>query len=86
MILRKFYDVKKDFDSNKTKLFSLKVSVFFFVKRVQNIVQVCNSKILKFLTGNMWIQDQIKASGLRGRGGAGFPTGLKWSFMNAPSG
>ena len=34
----------------------------------------------------MWIQDQIKASGLRGRGGAGFPTGLKWSFMNAPSG
>lgn len=28
----------------------------------------------------------VKASGLRGRGGAGFPTGLKWSFMprNAP--
>ncbi|MEE4185084.1 MAG: NADH-quinone oxidoreductase subunit NuoF [Gammaproteobacteria bacterium] len=25
--------------------------------------------------------DQLKASGLRGRGGAGFPTGLKWSFM-----
>jgi NADH-quinone oxidoreductase subunit F len=25
--------------------------------------------------------DQIKASGLRGRGGAGFPTGMKWSFM-----
>ena len=25
--------------------------------------------------------EQIKASGLRGRGGAGFPTGLKWSFM-----
>jgi NADH-quinone oxidoreductase subunit F len=25
--------------------------------------------------------DQVKASGLRGRGGAGFPTGLKWSFM-----
>src|SRR3712207_5929011 len=24
---------------------------------------------------------EIKASGLRGRGGAGFPTGLKWSFM-----
>jgi len=23
----------------------------------------------------------MKASGLRGRGGAGFPTGLKWSFM-----
>ncbi|WP_298020017.1 NADH-quinone oxidoreductase subunit NuoF [uncultured Parasphingopyxis sp.] len=27
------------------------------------------------------IVEQIKASGLRGRGGAGFPTGLKWSFM-----
>ncbi|MBK6597626.1 MAG: NADH-quinone oxidoreductase subunit NuoF [Proteobacteria bacterium] len=25
--------------------------------------------------------DAVKASGLRGRGGAGFPTGLKWSFM-----
>ena len=25
--------------------------------------------------------DEIKASGLRGRGGAGFPTGMKWSFM-----
>ena len=27
------------------------------------------------------IIEKIKASGLRGRGGAGFPTGLKWSFM-----
>ncbi|MGZ5811697.1 MAG: NADH-quinone oxidoreductase subunit NuoF, partial [Xanthobacteraceae bacterium] len=27
------------------------------------------------------IVNEIKASGLRGRGGAGFPTGLKWSFM-----
>jgi len=27
------------------------------------------------------IVDQVKASGQRGRGGAGFPTGLKWSFM-----
>ena len=31
--------------------------------------------------GKDWIIDQIKASALRGRGGAGFPTGLKWSFM-----
>lgn len=29
--------------------------------------------------------DEIKASGLRGRGGAGFPSGMKWSFMNKPS-
>jgi len=31
--------------------------------------------------GREWIVDEIKASGLRGRGGAGFPSGLKWSFM-----
>ena len=31
--------------------------------------------------GREWIIDEVKASGLRGRGGAGFPTGLKWSFM-----
>ncbi|KMP01481.1 NADH-ubiquinone oxidoreductase 51 kDa subunit [Coccidioides immitis RMSCC 2394] len=34
------------------------------------------------LKGHDWIISEIKASGLRGRGGAGFPSGLKWSFMN----
>ncbi|RDA92385.1 hypothetical protein CP533_4719 [Ophiocordyceps camponoti-saundersi (nom. inval.)] len=34
------------------------------------------------LKGYDWIIGEIKASGLRGRGGAGFPSGLKWSFMN----
>ncbi len=28
-----------------------------------------------------WIIDELKKSGLRGRGGAGFPSGLKYSFM-----
>ncbi|XP_049748649.1 NADH dehydrogenase [ubiquinone] flavoprotein 1, mitochondrial [Elephas maximus indicus] len=37
------------------------------------------------LKGPDWILGEIKTSGLRGRGGAGFPTGLKWSFMNKPS-
>merc|ERR1711975_35633 len=32
--------------------------------------------------GHDWIISEVKASGLRGRGGAGFPSGLKWSFMN----
>ncbi|KAI9322490.1 NADH dehydrogenase flavoprotein 1 [Dichotomocladium elegans] len=36
------------------------------------------------LKGHEWILQEMKESGLRGRGGAGFPTGLKWSFMNKP--
>lgn len=35
------------------------------------------------LKGHDWIIKEVRESGLRGRGGAGFPSGLKWSFMNA---
>lgn len=37
------------------------------------------AKLLK--KGRDWIVDEVKKSGLRGRGGAGFSTGMKWSFM-----
>ncbi|QDP71743.1 NADH-quinone oxidoreductase subunit NuoF [Legionella israelensis] len=39
-------------------------------------------KILKEKTPPQQIIEELKISALRGRGGAGFPTGLKWSFMN----
>ena len=39
-----------------------------------------NTKSL-LANGHDWIIDEIKKSGLRGRSGGGFPTGLKWSFM-----
>jgi len=44
------------------------------------------SRILAGELAQEAVIEEVKASGLRGRGGAGFPTGLKWSFMprNAP--
>lgn len=36
------------------------------------------------LKGKDWIMKEMAASGMRGRGGAGFPTGMKWSFMKRP--
>ncbi len=42
-------------------------------------------KALKSMTPDE-VVDEVKKSGLRGRGGAGFPTGLKWSFLAKPEG
>ena len=43
-------------------------------------------KILNDKVSPADVIEEVKASGLRGRGGAGFPTGLKWSFMPKPNG
>jgi NADH-quinone oxidoreductase subunit F len=42
-------------------------------------------KALKTMTPEA-VVEEVKASGLRGRGGAGFPTGMKWSFLAKPEG
>ena len=42
---------------------------------------ICGEETALIDKGRDWIINEMKASGLRGRGGAGFPTGLKWSFM-----
>ncbi len=42
------------------------------------------AKALKMSTDE--ILEEVKTSGLRGRGGAGFPTGMKWSFLAKPEG
>src|SRR5512138_3637653 len=42
-------------------------------------------KALKTMTPDA-VTDEVKKSGLRGRGGAGFPAGMKWSFLAKPEG
>ena len=42
-------------------------------------------KVLGALTPDE-VTEEVKKSGLRGRGGAGFPTGMKWSFLAKPEG
>jgi NADH-quinone oxidoreductase subunit F len=42
-------------------------------------------KALKGMSPDM-VTDEVKKSGLRGRGGAGFPAGMKWSFIAKPEG
>ena len=50
------------------------------VYREQGGFKAFEDAVLKLKPGE--VTEIIKASGLRGRGGAGFPTGLKWSFMD----
>lgn len=60
-------------------------SLFFVVRRRRNFVEPENEQRYQtkdiMWMGPDWIVQEMKASGLRGRGGAGFPSGLKWSFM-----
>src|SRR6186713_1318783 len=42
-------------------------------------------KALKTMTPDE-VTEEVKTSGLRGRGGAGFPTGMKWGFLAKPAG
>ncbi len=52
---------------------------------LDNYLKIGGYEALKKIVNEKWTReqviDEVKASGLRGRGGAGFPTGLKWSFM-----
>lgn len=53
--------------------------------RYDNYLKAAGYQALRTILSEKWSKEQvidvIKASALRGRGGAGFPTGLKWSFM-----
>lgn len=57
-------------------------------RRVETYVERGGYQALKkaFEMGPQGVIDEVKGSGLRGRGGAGFPTGVKWSFMPKESG
>ena len=57
-------------------------------RRIDTYVERGGYKALKkaFEMGPAQVIDEVKGSGLRGRGGAGFPTGVKWSFMPQDSG
>jgi NADH-quinone oxidoreductase subunit F len=51
----------------------------------QNGGYAAAEKALKSMSPDQ-VTDQVKKSGLRGRGGAGFPTGMKWGFLAKPEG
>jgi len=53
--------------------------------RILNYIEIGGYEALVkvFERGSQWVLEEIKASGLRGRGGGGFPTGLKWKMLAA---
>ena len=51
---------------------------------VEKVVIAAVEKALKMTPDQ--VTEEVKKSGLRGRGGAGFPTGMKWSFLAKPEG
>ncbi len=56
-------------------------------KTLKKALKLKNKKVDgKTLSPQEWIREEVKASGLRGRGGAGFSCGLKWSFVDRRSG
>ena len=67
--------------SNKDKIFKNIYGVSGFGLNVAKRLGDWDSTRSIILKGKDWILEEVKKSGLRGRGGAGFPTGLKWSFM-----
>ena len=67
----------KDKDRIFTNLYGWSSPYLEYAKKRGDWIKTKN--ILK--KGHEKIIDEMKKSGLRGRGGAGFPTGLKWSFM-----
>ena len=67
----------KESDKIFTNLYGYKSSTLEEAKQMGDWFNTKN-----FLdNGSEWIIEQVKQSGLRGRGGAGFPTGMKWSFI-----